>query len=675
MAMRRPARILFVSGLVAGLAALAAPGQAAGLSRPSGRTVSPAKTGRSLLTGTLSEAALRPVLLSPDAWHPYPKASEREAWLELPEAVRSGYIRAGEKLLGGEWPTPKASVFLDYIRDGNRSRFEEISFSRRSRLAAFVLAECAEGRGRFLDDIADGIWTIGEETFWGVPAHVSAQKRGAGLADVTEPVVDLFAAETGMLLAWTDYLLGDKLDAVSPLLRERIRVETRRRILNPCLERDDFWWMGFGGRLVNNWNPWICSNWLAAALLLEDDPLRRVRAVFKVMRCLDNFLDPYPDDGGCDEGPGYWDRAGGSLFDCLELLAGATGGAVNVFDRPLIREIGLYIARAYIADRWFINFADASAVLSPSASLIYRFGRAVHEETLSGFGSFLARRQGLGTDAVRGSFGWLGRVLPALFSLNELSAAAASEPLLRDIWMPGLQVMAARSFAGSTRGLYLAAKGGHNAESHNHNDVGSFLVYDDGSPVLIDVGVESYTAKTFSAGRYEIWTMQSAYHNLPTINGALQKDGRAFAARDVRYRADDRVAELSLDIAGAYPKEAGVRSWTRVLRLERGNRVVVTDRYELEAAAKPVRWTFMTCRRPELAAAGIIHLAGDSADAGGRAVDLLYDGRALEAAIEPIEIRDDHLKSTWGKRLYRVLLTARAATSRARRTFILQAAR
>src|SRR5512142_2657979 len=108
--------------------------------------------------------------------------------------------------------------------------------------------------------------------------------------------------------------------------------------------------------------------------------------------------------------------------------------------------------------------------------------------------------------------------------------------------------MAARRKEGSAEGLYLAAQGGHNAESHNHNDVGNFIVFAGGKPVVIDIGVETYTAKTFSARRYEIWTMQSAYHNLPTIGGAMQQAGREYQARDVRYQADDRAAEMSLDI-------------------------------------------------------------------------------------------------------------------------------
>ena len=95
--------------------------------------------------------------------------------------------------------------------------------------------------------------------------------------------------------------------------------------------------------------------------------------------------------------------------------------------------------------------------------------------------------------------------------------------------------------------------------------------------MIIDVGVETYTAKTFSNDRYSIWTMQSAFHNVPMINGIPQKAGRAFEARHVQYQADDAAATLSMDIAAAYPEEAGVRSWHRTVTLERGNAVVIRD--------------------------------------------------------------------------------------------------
>jgi len=58
--------------------------------------------------------------------------------------------------------------------------------------------------------------------------------------------------------------------------------------------------------------------------------------------------------------------------------------------------------------------------------------------------------------------------------------------------------MMARAQEGSVQGLYLAAQAGNNGKSHNHNDVGNFIVYSEGMPAIIDVGVETYTAKTFT---------------------------------------------------------------------------------------------------------------------------------------------------------------------------------
>ncbi len=86
--------------------------------------------------------------------------------------------------------------------------------------------------------------------------------------------------------------------------------------------------------VINNWTPSVGSNWLTLVLIAEDDPARRSAAVFKIVRIVDVFLNSYPDDGGCDEGPGYWSRAGGSLLEVLELLRSGTNNLVDIYDEP-----------------------------------------------------------------------------------------------------------------------------------------------------------------------------------------------------------------------------------------------------------------------------------------------------------------------------------------------------
>ncbi|MCP5119056.1 MAG: hypothetical protein GY953_50275 [bacterium] len=424
-----------------------------------------------------------------------------------------------------------------------------------------------------------------------------------------------------------------------------------RRVLIPCETRDDFWWMGTApggpGRVLNNWTPWIDSNWLAANLLLEADGDRRRRTTHKILRSLDRFLEGYHDDGGCDEGPGYWNRAGGSLFDNLELLHSATGGKIDVYDDPLIGEIGRYIVRAHIHGVYFTNFADAAAKVRLDGDLVYRYGHRIGDRDMQALGAWAAADRPV-------SIGSLGRALPALFHLETLRTAEGHQPLLRDVWMPGIQMMAARRRAGSPEGLYVAAHGGHNAESHNHNDVGDFVIYVNGEPAIIDIGVETYTAKTFSSRRYEIWTMQSAWHNLPTIDGHMQAAGREFQADDVSYHASDDTAEFALDIAPAYPTEAGVESWKRNVTLHRrDDQVTVADSYSLARQPAKITQTLMTpCEAAT--APGRLTLSGS-----GFTLQADFDPNLFTATIEEVEVKDQRLRSSWGARLRRILLTAK----------------
>jgi hypothetical protein len=618
---------------------------------------------RRLLGKQVEAIDLRQRLVPADAFRPYPPIDDRAAWSGVPEGQRQAFIGEAERLLGTEWAHLPATRFLDYVRDGNRSRYEDLLFSRRRKLAFLVLGELMEDRGRFTDAIVDGIWLICEESFWGVPAHLDVQKRGRGLPDVAEPTVDLFAAETGALLAWTDHLLGKRLDAVHPMVRERIRLEVTRRILDPALTRD-FWWMGSGTGEVTNWTPWIGSNWLVCALLLERDPGRRADAVLKIVRCLDFFIDAYPDDGGSAEGPGYWVRGAGSLFESLELLHSATGGRIDIFREPVVREIGRYIARAYIHGDYYVNAGDCAPRLRPVPEIVFRYGRAVGDPALEGFGSFLAARRGPFGPRDVSSTGSLAPVLPALLRGRTIPASRPVEPLDGENWMPDLQMMTAREMPGTPDGLYLAVIGGHNGQSHSHNDVGNLIVYADGEPLLVDAGVEAYTAGTFGSGRYGIWTMQSEWHNLPVINGLGQGSGVEFRARDAVFSSGTGAVRLALDIASAYPPGAKVETWRREVTLDRGKReVVLAEDYVLGEAREPVRLHFLTPLPPDVSTAGRVLLARPGGGTvppggGGAGYALLYDASRFAAKVETKELADRRLKNAWGDRLYRIVLTA-----------------
>jgi hypothetical protein len=261
----------------------------------------------------------------------------------------------------------------------------------------------------------------------------------------------------------------------------------------------------------------------------------------------------------------------------------------------------------------------------------------------------------------------MSRALPEVLGADELRKAHAEDVLLRDSYYPELGLVTARVKSDSSDGMYFAVLAANNGRSHSHNDTGSYIIYQDCQPVAIDVGVEAYTAKTFSPERYSIWTMQSAYHNLPTIGGVMQHDGVQFKASDRKYASDDKLATYSFDIAGAYPAEAGVKSWVRTVTLDRlQNRITIEENFEL-AKAVPVTLTVMTPRVATVDVAGSMLLKLASGES--TVSRLKYDGETLEPTVETKVLDDAGLRMSWGSQIYRILLSSKQPVASGKWTY------
>lgn len=609
-----------------------------------------------LLSGRYANEDLKNVIIPPSKWTPFPKTGDRSGWAKADPAMMQAYVKQAEGYLDYNWPSIPATKSLLIERTGDRNEYQAISFEKRDVLGTLLLAEIYENKGRFIDPIINGVWSICEESFWGAPAHLPQTKEYAGLMDVSQPFVELFSAETATYLAWVDYFLGDKLDAVSPQIRKRIYYETANRIFQPLMTKIHGWMTtNAAGRRPNNWNPWICSNWLNAALLLEKDETKRTAMVAKILWTLDEFLNPYPQDGGCDEGPGYWGAAAASLYDNIAMLNLASNNRFRyVYEDEKFKNMGKFIYRAQIGKDYFLNFADADPQPGMAANMIYRFGKDINDPDMMKFGAYYRKPEA----GKPGHFHYF-RNLFSLFLQDEYQKAAQGLPLPATAWLPDIQVMVARDKKGSTQGFFVAAKGGHNDESHNHNDVGNYVVYYDGLPLLIDVGRGTYTLKTFSSRRYDIWYNCSDYHNVPTINGKTQSPGAQFKAGQVAYKQDRKSAQLSLDMAAAYPEAAGVNHWQRTIRLNRGKNVEVADVLSLKNADQLTEH-LMTCYPAEVGKPGelLIHYAPKNGNARDFVVN--YDAARMKVAIEKVPLtamEDKGILEKWGDNIYRINFT------------------
>ena len=602
---------------------------------------------RNILANEATSIDLAKSLITGNVWKKLPDYKNRNFWESIPANLKKDYISRAESYINYDWPVVKASDYLEFIRSGERRQGVYAAPSRA--LNSLVIGELIEGKGRFIDQIINAVWYYSEQTWWGWSAHLYFQKAPGGLPDINEPTVDLGVGEITNDLSWTWYLFKDEFDKVHPLISKRLKQEIINKALKPYFERDDFGYMGFKGGRPNNWNPWVNYNMLNCFLLLEDDPGRKIAEVQKIINSLDKFLNGYSDDGGCDEGPSYWGAAGAMLYESLAVLKEATGGKFDVYNDPLIKNIGKYFYKVNIHAPYFINFADADAKTGGSPASVYQYGKAINDVQMQEFGAYLAKLNKWGETIFSGK---ICEQIKNMVLMPEILNADSKEALVSDFWLPETEIAGARDKAGSFKGFFFGAKGGFNAESHNHNDVGSCVMYYDGKPCLIDLGREGYTAKTFSSKRYEIWTMQSGYHNLPVINGTDQKDGVDFKAINTSFSANDNKAVFSTEIAGAYPAEAMVKSWIRNYTLNRGKSFVISDKFELLTRSNTITSSnLMTYCRVTQIKPGELKFEGDDFT-----LKMAYNPEIVTPEIQYIEIKDATLKQYWPKGVTRVIL-------------------
>lgn len=600
-----------------------------------------------LLEKSVTKQQLQDVLIPVSQWVTYPSYKDRQVWeKQIPVDIRQHIIKAGEEALSYEWKPDLATDYLAYKRTG------QILTGRKNQMTlnTLVLAELVEGKGRFLDAIIDGAWFLCEVS-WVHSAHAYFQKDQSGLPDPDEPTVELVVADIGAQMAWIYYFFHEEFDKISPLIAKRIRNTVYNRLIDPYYARTDYWWMGFTPKVVNNWNIWINYNMLQAVLLLEDNLENKADYVYQLMRSVDCFIDVQHLDGTCEEGPSYFGHAGANLIKFLDLLARSTGGKVDIFSNEKIQNLGRYIRRVNIHNQYFVNFSDAASRCFVSPGAVYLYGKRIGDRQLMGFASDFARNNNWQNTLHTGSL--FARLLDDVLDAQEILEGEGATLEELSYYFSDSQLAIARDTHRSDEGFCFAAHGSNNGVPHNHNDVGSCMLYYNGEPVLVDVGVGVYTRQTFSSQRYSIWTMQSGFHNLPTINGTDQRAGKKYEARDVKFVDKGRTVTFSADIATAYPKDAGVSRWIRSYTLKREREFIISDQWVLDNQKESQQiLNFITSCTPEIKDNCVLLKHKNFV------LRMKYDKRLLKPAIEEIPLKDKKLRTNWNMDyLYRIRLT------------------
>ena len=539
------------------------------------------------------------------------RAGSAPEWAAVVEEIRA----EGGRLLGEPAPELTYSLFAIFADRGTRLEYEHVYFVRRRRLNTFALLALLEPDERaYLAALCDIVWSVCNEYTWCLPAHLS----GSGAA--IRSAIDLFSAETGFALTEIALLLGDRLP---PLLRERIAEEVEARLFTPYLTRGPYGWE----TARHNWAAVCAGSIGAAALLAIRDADRLAEIIGKVLGSMDHFLAGFGEDGACLEGLDYWSYGFGYFVYFADLLDKRTKGALDLLSGGKVRRIAQFQQKVYLDGDRVANFSDAAPRAHFQAGLACRLARRFPEVEVPPLSMAASYRED-----------HCSRWAPALRNLIWLDprqGGGGGRRAADDYW-PDAQWLISRhrSAAGA---FSFAAKAGHNAEPHNHNDIGQFMLLADGETFVADLGSGEYTKEYFGAGRYTYDCNGSQGHAVPIVDGALQEAGEESAARVLEAAVGGEEVRFRFEMAAAY-RLPHLQSLVRSFAWRKRELPVLelTDEFRFAEAPGSVIERIIALRPPEPMEGGVVRLAG----AGRRSVLVRYDAERLHVRVERRSYRD-----------------------------------
>ena len=493
--------------------------------------------------------------------------SDRAAWQTFAELDSFKKTVCETEKLGKE-PIPEqpGDLYLDFSKTGNRTRWQNVAWKRRGRLRVLALAECLDNRGRFIKPLEQIIEALCKERTWVMPAH---DRNLANFHGKTIDI-DLASSAMGWELATIDYLLGNNLSAKT---RKLIRENVRRRVLDPFMamvegRRKRNWWM----ETTSNWNAVCLAGVVGSALAIAESREERARFILAGQKYSKNFLRGFGTDGYCTEGLGYWNYGFGHYILLAEIILQATDGKLDPLKSEDVKRPATFGARIEIMNGVYPAFADCSVNVQPSQRLM----------------AYLSRRYGLGLSQLEKEapsadgrlFECLLHSFPNSVSGKKTVRRKATTLAARTCFdKSGILICRPGSVKSCKMGV--ALKGGNNAEHHNHNDVGTFIVVVGETVVLLDPGSEVYTSRTFSAKRYESKVLNSYGHPVPVVAGKLQSTGSEACGEVLKTEFADRMDTLALDISSAYAVKE-LKKLTRTFVYSRSGKgsLTVTDEVE-----------------------------------------------------------------------------------------------
>jgi hypothetical protein len=518
----------------------------------------------------------------------------------------------GDRLLEVPLPPLPFSLYRSFDTTGEREAYQRLYFERRRRLYMYTVLAMTNDSPVYVDALDNVAWALCDEYTWCLPAHLGGKslvpdKEADDITGSHRKTLDLFAAETAFALSEMLHLVGHRL---SELVVQRVKQEIRQRVLEPYASlRPSSWWES----TEMNWAAVCAGSIGASAMYLMADDQTLAPLLSRVLDTLDGFLEGFPEDGACLEGIGYWTYGFGFYVYFAALLKQRTAGQIDLLKGEKVHAIALFQQKSYLHQDAVISYSDAFPTSPFQLGLTHYLQRVFPDvETPA---------------AVYHSGAWGDHCFRFAHAIRNLvwSDPSMTESTLSEgcYVLDQAQILVER---GTWNGLPIAfsAKGGHNDEPHNHNDLGSFIWFAGTQLFLVDPGCGVYTKQYFGSERYSLIYNGSQGHSVPIIEGQGQQAGACYSAKLLAASCSEAGTLFQVDLTQAYDLE-NLQSLTRTFH-RREQKLLIADHYVFRTIPSSVIERFVTFLPPEQLQDGTVRLNGEH----GVSVELCYSPELMK---------------------------------------------
>lgn len=417
--------------------------------------------------------------------------------------------------------------------------------------------------------LVEVVWGVCNEYTWAPLGHYNSYYDRTP-ADFDPGLIDIFGASLAFSLAEIKSLFKDRFPK---LLNDRISYEIRRHTIEPYVNRK-FFWENHG----NNWTA-VCAGAVGGTLMYED-PEEFMRQLPRLEASMQCYIDSYDDDGMCVEGTAYWGFGFGFFAVYATLLREFSNGEYDWLKSEKVKSISQFIQKMHLQPNILAMFSDVNAREGYWVGLPHMlktfYGDAIEK---------LPTEQATIVAYCHWAFAVRSTVyFNPDFTTDTLANGVYTAPVTN-------------YFIKRTDNYGLAFKGGNQWESHNHQDVGSFILARNNKQVFCDFG---YIGPGHWPGyqgerRHEYFQPSSFSHNIPYFDGKGQGGDCQDKARAV-YNENDGTVYMDFTLGYGKNDHPTLKKAERTLK-PTDDKIEIYDRYEFDGDAV-ITERFVTTVKP-----------------------------------------------------------------------------